>query len=432
MSAQTTKLLVVAEGFPGLGGERVTKLVKYLPQAGIEPLVLTTTVKRGAVGISFPDQVAFVVPQVYESFYLRKSPFKVFAKLFGMQSLSSFLDRFWFVPDQYITWVPSAVIKGLQTVKNKGIDAILTTSPPESCHLIGYVLSRLTHRPWISDFRDLWTVKKIVNKPATIFHGVIHKRMESFVFNSCSHIIANTEGNRQIYIKDFGISEQKITLIPNGFDLQDMRRNQSLDSGTRRSKFTIGYLGYFDKPGFPWREFLLILKELSRSIGDDSVRLIICGQVSQAAMEFIEENGLQNIVRSNGVLSHHDAVQIVKDCSILLLLLYETGYSRSIVPHKLYNYLGMNRPVVAMAEEDGEVASILKKTGSGNCFSVNNREGFLQGLLNYYSQWKSNRSIEYHGNTETIREYEWGKLSKRLAKVVLKVMSENKNEKGLC
>ena len=55
----------------------------------------------------------------------------------------------------------------------------------------------------------------------------------------------------------------------------------------------------------------------------------------------------------HGNLPHADAFDIVGRCDMLLLLMFETPYSKAVVPHKLYYYLAMGKPVLAIAEENG-------------------------------------------------------------------------------
>jgi len=433
MSKYQDRLLIINEGFPGLGGERATKFTEYLPQAGIYPIVITNT-RRPYVAekkVSQFGQNDSGTPKVLRAFYFSKSPFRVFSKFFGMHRFSFYLEKFWFVPDQFITWVPSAVLVGLFAINKYKVDVIFTTSPPESCHLVGYILSKITGRPWIADFRDLWTAKKIVNVAVTPVHRCIYESLERLILNSSSHIIANTEGNRDFYIESFKVPYHKISYISNGFDPHDIK-NGGVTTSIPNNKFTIGYLGFFDKPGFPWMEFLLVIKKLCEIVDDDSVRLIICGRLSDKANVFIDQNLPNGIVLRMGILSHYDAVQIIKECKVLLLLLYETGYSRSIVPHKLYNYLGMMKPVVAIAEEDGEVANILRKTNSGRCFSVDKKAEILEEFIRLHDEWKRIGKITYGGNSDRTREFEIGVLVERLAQVI-KTLVRNRNmqpEKG--
>src|SRR6202043_95505 len=66
-------------------------------------------------------------------------------------------------------------------------------------------------------------------------------------------------------------------------------------------------------------------------------------------------------VEVQGQVSHAQAVRQMVEADILLLL--DSPGRRMGVPAKLYEYLGAGRPVLALAEPDGDVARVLRESG---------------------------------------------------------------------
>jgi hypothetical protein len=64
------------------------------------------------------------------------------------------LARFFLFPDSYAAWGKPALHAGLERVRKGGIDAVISTSPPETAHLVGEKIAGPL--PWIADFRDPW------------------------------------------------------------------------------------------------------------------------------------------------------------------------------------------------------------------------------------------------------------------------------------
>ena len=180
---------------------------------------------------------------------------------------------------------------------------------------------------------------------------------------------------------------------------------------------TIGYMGYFDKPGFPWREFLSAMQRIS-ALNGYRIELNICGYVSKQARDFIAAQDLGDAVHLNGVLPHHDAVRKARENDLLLVLLYETGYSKAIVPHKLYHYLIMGRPIIAVADEDGEVADIINATRTGAVVSARKADGIYNLLLNYYKGWERSGSIIHEPFLEEITKYDSKRLAGELSRTI--------------
>jgi hypothetical protein len=130
------------------------------------------------------------------------------------------------------------------------------------------------------------------------------------------------------------------------------------DQSVRNEKkeFYIGYMGNFDKHGLPCDKFLLALKRMLSIDGDNKIKVIIYGHMSAKTKYFIAEHNLTKYVDHRGVVPHFEAYKEIQKCNLLLLMLIEAGYSKAWVPQKLYHYLGMAKPIMAIAEEDGEIA----------------------------------------------------------------------------
>jgi glycosyltransferase involved in cell wall biosynthesis len=235
------------------------------------------------------------------------------------------------------------------------------------------------------------------------------------VYRNADHIIANTQGNFKIYTNYFQIPENKITVITNGYDAEEI--NAVVDQINRKGKgeFSIGYMGFFDKPGFPWKEFLLAIKRMIQTERGIKIRVNICGHVSDNAKRFICDSGLTTYITLHGVLPHSEAITKIIENDVLLLLMFETEYSKAIVPHKLYPYMGMHKPILAIAEENGEVANILRITGTGKVISAKRDDGIYKTLVEYYQEWKNCGGIRYDPNIKEIEKYEVSKLTEKLS-----------------
>jgi hypothetical protein len=59
-------------------------------------------------------------------------------------------------PDDEVGWLTPALAEGVRMVRRLGIDTVLTTAPPFTCHLIGAALRSLCDVRWVADFRDPW------------------------------------------------------------------------------------------------------------------------------------------------------------------------------------------------------------------------------------------------------------------------------------
>ncbi len=81
-------------------------------------------------------------------------------ELHGTEGLSRALvharlaSRRLLVPDEAVTWNLTAIPAAIRIARSEGVDAVLTTSPPGSVHLVGAAVKRATGAKWIADLRD--------------------------------------------------------------------------------------------------------------------------------------------------------------------------------------------------------------------------------------------------------------------------------------
>jgi glycosyltransferase involved in cell wall biosynthesis len=416
------KVLFCTYGFPGTGGGGTFNLIKYLPRHGYEPIVITNNHKPTEMEEHLLREHFQTGLRVYRAATLPKSPFRVFSKYLRMPRLTLFLDKLVFFPDFYVLGVPASVYKAIRLIRAEGIECIVTSSPPESLHLVGLIAQKLTGCCWIAHFRDLWSTKVIVNRPATPLHARWLRNLERLIYFRTDHLIANTRGNRDIYVDTFAVAPNRMTYIPNGYDSTEVLDCvPPLPPGVR-AHFRIGYMGYFDKPGFPWQGFLLALRELATTVGEQTVIFHIAGHVSPAAKAYISSQGLSSVVRLHGVVAHSDAFALMRQSDLVAVLHYETGYSRAIVPHKLYHYLGMRKPILGIGDEDGEMASIIRDANAGRVVSISRQNGIFDELLAFYRAWKSEGRIEYQGRKHCIERYEIQELTARLANTITQTL----------
>src|SRR5262249_28231884 len=66
------------------------------------------------------------------------------------------LANWWLLPDSYAGWAPRARAAALARIGRGGIDALLSSSPPDSVHLAGLAVAESSGLPWVADFRDPW------------------------------------------------------------------------------------------------------------------------------------------------------------------------------------------------------------------------------------------------------------------------------------
>src|SRR3954447_4054037 len=167
------RVLVIAYFFPPLGGagvQRTLKHVKYLPEFGWEPVVLTTSSRSyPALDPSLEAEIGAGVPVIRAG----AIPVLGRARVLGgealrrlrLQSAGAALT----FPDEYAEWVPGAIRAGVRAAREHDVEAIYVSSPPFSAVVAALEIRRRTGLPLVTDFRDEWVANDLAAKfPASV------------------------------------------------------------------------------------------------------------------------------------------------------------------------------------------------------------------------------------------------------------------------
>jgi glycosyltransferase involved in cell wall biosynthesis len=260
-------------------------------------------------------------------------------------------------------WLPKAFFRCLEVVRAHRPDTIVTSGPPHCVHLLGLAIKRRYGLPWLADFRDPMVRHDSHHRKRTM-GSRFEALAEKSIFRHADRIIANAplaSGEIQQAYPEY---RHKILTITNGFDPESFPNRASPRSS--KQAIRIVHTGEFYAGRDP-RPFLDVLAEL-RSAGthlEFPFQVVLLGRHDDLPFDLraaIGERSLREVVELAGQVSYDEAIRQMIDADILLLL--DAPGRRMGVPAKLYEYLGARRPVLALAESDGDTAWVLRTSGA--------------------------------------------------------------------
>ncbi len=440
------QFLMIAYYFPPLGGGgtlRTLKYVKYLPQYGWLPEVLT--VKNPHYLVMNPELSRNVPPEVFVHRTSAFLPGRFFRRLLSydqaiqdddvLPSKATLRNRFFavikgwiytlfFVPDEYIGWLPFSVVVGLRLIKKRKLSVIYTTSPPNSLHLIGFLLKKIFPIRWIADFRDLWDQYPDSYNPYYVrWKTSLDKFFEHLVLRSADRIILVSEiMKRQLLQKYPDIASEKYKVITNGFDPDDFKDVQP--GQAEPSHFTILHTGTL----FSWRRSTCLFETFSSlldSVPEFSahVKLRLMGIVHQDVRREIARHQLNPAVEIIPYQPYNEMIRQLKSADYLLLIIGNQPKAANVLTLKLFDYIGAQKPILALAP-DGEVSRLIRTHKLGLVARPDDHEEIRKMFLFAFHAWQSNRSPVPEDNFNKIMPvFDRRNLTGRLANV-LKVLDE--------
>jgi glycosyltransferase involved in cell wall biosynthesis len=297
----------------------------------------------------------------------------------GLRSLSDW----WLLPDSYAGWARRAEAAAANRLAQGGVDALLTTSPPDSVHLAGAALSERFRVPWAADFRDPW-VGLHFRTPPTAWHRARHEAMERRVLERADLVLAASRTHLDAIRALRGAGVRRAEHLPNGYEPDDAAVRTAPDAAHFRLAFT-GTLSLMEDAGTlleAVRQLLAANAEARRH-----VRVDLAGPYDLDYEDRARALGLQDVVRFTGPLAHADSRSLQRSADALLLWKPRaTGY-RTMVPGKLYEYLDSGRPVLGLLPAQDEAADLVRRAG-GVVLPPGDPAALARELETRYMAWR--------------------------------------------
>jgi glycosyltransferase involved in cell wall biosynthesis len=434
------RVLVVAYFFPpagAVGVYRTLKFIKYLPEFGWSPIVLTTANGK------FPTYDASLEKLIPDGVPVHRAR--------GVEALNEGFDRphpdapkrtlwsrvhtrlylVWHavaVPDTRVGWVWGPYRRARRLIREQNIQCVYVSGIPFSSFLIGMMLKRRCGVRVVIDYRDPWTQSITYERRG--LRRWIDRKVEAWMVRTSDAVISNTRYNDARMVEEFGRGQprEKFVAIHNGFDAEDF---DSIPR-ERNPKFTMTYAGAFyysvgSEFGGGLGEAMKTYSPLyffealedffaRRPEAKANTRVRFMGVLGQGYDPTIRARGLEGTVERLGYIDYDEHLRVLKNSDALLLVLSRGEKSRGWIPSKFLQYLGTGNAILAMAPE-GEVREIIRETGAGVCVEPDDVPGASRAIEALYDAWQAGTPARTR-DADAVARYERRNLTHALARVL--------------
>ena len=359
------------------------KFARLLPEYGIETHVLTP---EDPYWIHRDEELeAPAGVTVHRSRYIGPRGRRPAEELYGLDGVrrlarrASLAPRRLVMPDENASWVLTAVPAGLRVARREGFDAVMTSSPPSSVHVIGAILSRKLGIPWIADLRDSLVAKedRRIDRPLVRIKERTHAYVAALVAREAAAIVGVTP---TICVEMERLKPRgRVATIPNGADFDDF----DFLSYAPTERFRITHTGSF----FGQRSPRPFLAALAQSQLDVVARFV--GDFRAADRDWAQGLGLGDKLELYPFLSHRQSLALQRDSDALLLLLPEIGARGKDIPSgKLYEYIAAQRPILAAVPPDGAAAEMIREARAGIIVDPDDVDAIRRELEALVERWE--------------------------------------------
>jgi glycosyltransferase involved in cell wall biosynthesis len=422
------RVLIFAYFFPPLGGagvQRIVKLAKYLPAFGWEPTVVTVRARDywmidASLQAELGGRVSVVrTPSLTGLGVLRRMAPRAAGRESGARRVTRTFATLrrtaaWFaMPDSYVGWVPFAVRAGARLLRERPYAALLTTSSPDSAHLIGRALAQRFQLPWIADFRDPWT-QRLSFAPPTAWHRARHMALERSVLHAATRVIVTAPETRTDYLNhNPDLAAEKLAVITNGFDEEDFAPLSGVMPPARPLRILHAGQLNPERPARPFLEGLRMFLEREPAARTEiEVRFI--GPHYAQDREDAERMRLGEIVTFEAARTHAEIVRALCGSHLLLLMEHDSARGGLILPGKIFEYLRARRPILALVPR-GAAWHLVAQLDAGRCCRTEDHAACAAALADFYQAFKRGGLVPTHLSDDTLAPFERRALAGRWA-----------------
>lgn len=408
------KILFIDYMFPPLAADwRGVALAKFLPDFGWRPIIVSA-----AESVSYDKDYSL----------LKEIPEGTEVHRVGHREPSGKLSRVWqfllnnlrlnyTFPDYYRSWCPPAVQEAKKILHNEKIDLIYSASPPFTTAFVAMKLNREFGIPWVADFLDGWAVNDFLS--ASLEQSLIRplrdcvkfriRRGEENIVKTASRTVVISWHVKQRLGELHQVEGTTIEVVNDGFE-------ESVFEGLSArplypDKLTIVFLGSFYAPfKEPVTKFLKVVNEINK---EAEVVFIGRGAAAMQAVTKAEATYILNLPRKKAL-----AFALGSDFLFVVMPPYAKW-----IPTKIYDYLRLGKPILALVPADGDAAKIVREARAG--FVLSHEPEEMKGQLkSIFGEWREGKFKDFHPDWDYVAQFERRKLVQKIAAVFDEVAAQ--------
>lgn len=383
------RILMIAFHYPPLHGSsgihRTLNFSRCLSEFGWQPIVLTVT--PGAHATLDPHGAARLPATAVVERALALDAAR-------QLSIGGAYPKLIALPDRWVSWWPSGVLKGLRLIRRHRPALLWSTYPIATAHLIALTLHRLTGVPWVTDFRDPMVERDPITGEEYPYDPTIRRVnawIESAAVRRCVRAVFTTPGTARMYSDRYpDLPAERWQVIENGFDEESFVAAEgepvdACDDDSRPLKLLhsgILYREHRDPTAF----FDAVAELRERGvISASSLQIVLrASGFEDVYGAQIRERGIDDIVSLEHSVPYEQALAEMLTADGLLI--FQASNCNWQIPAKAYEYLRARRPILALTDPEGDTARLLRSDGVDTIAPIDSRALIAQAIEDFLTR----------------------------------------------
>jgi len=285
--------------------------------------------------------------------------------------------------EQYLGFVVRAFFVSMRMRRSFDYDVVWATSPPLFMALCTIPLRLFARRPVVLDVRDLWPESAV--NIGKVRRGSLMERvgkiLEWSAYRWSDRITCVSQPMREHIARR---TRREVSVVYNGA----LRSQLGAVDGTCPDPDLFCYagnLGYAQGLDVMLDAFAAASK--ASTMSNARLRLVGTGAVENELRSQAERLGILPRVDFLGVRPKREALELMSQSGVLLIPLMDSPAFALTVPSKIFDYMGLGRPIVASIR--GEGRDILEQTGANIVTEPGNRDALADAMIHTRMNWQT-------------------------------------------
>ena len=298
-----------------------------------------------------------------------------------------------------------------------GVDAIVSTSPPPTAHLVAAAAARRLHVPWIADYRDPWSQRSAWRRAWPL--AGVEARLEQRTLARAAHVVTVSD---PIAANLRCLLGRPVSVVPNGFDPADRAAVASDPLPLGAGRFTLLHTGTLTtgsrEPGLLFEALDAIVGRGDLPIGSLEV-WFVGHHLEVARRAALAWPRLAPALRLAGPVPRATALDAQRRATALVALGSPDPAYDGDVPIKVFEYLDAGRPILAIASAQSALAALLGVTRGGHTAATASE--VEAALLDWVVAWRRDGRVRASTDPRAVARYERRRLTGEFAHILDRV-----------
>jgi glycosyltransferase involved in cell wall biosynthesis len=321
----------------------------------------------------------------------------------------------------YASFMFSAMTLGRLRVARP--DVVIATSPQLLCAVAGWALARSYLVPFVFEVRDLWP-ESILAVEALRDSAFIQmlKGLARTLYTHCDQIVTVGEGYRRGIHGRYGIPLENMEVVRNGIDARlfvpGPRDNEVRRLHVWGDRFVVMYVGTHGLA-----HGLQYVLEAARALRDEPDKLFVFvgeGAEKENLKRLAAEWQLPNVQ----FIDQQPKARVplyYAACDLGLVSLRATPLFQEVLPSKIFEYLGMERPVLTNVA--GEARDVIEAAGAGEYVPSEDVAALVAAVRRLAGRRGQLAEMGRRGRTHVLRHFDRDALADQYIDILDKVVA---------